>query len=57
MENVIEMKSFLALCVVHIRFVPNVAHIAAQLNKTLCKGEPLSRAELITDEPNPSFNL
>ena len=35
------IRSFLGLCNVYRRFVPNYAHVAAPLNKLLKKGQPI----------------
>ena len=51
-----ELKSFLGLCNVYRRFVPNFARTAAPLQQFLCKGQPYELPEFNEDQYH-AFNL
>ena len=50
------LRSFLGMCNVYRRFVPNFARVSAPLNKMLTKGEPYD-LPAFTDEHKEAFNL
>jgi len=51
-----ELRSFLGMCNVYRRFVPNFAHVAAPLNKYLMKGQS-SALPHPTEEDQKAFDL
>ena len=53
--NTTDVRSFLGLCNVFRRFVPNFARVAAPLNLMLQKGQP-DKFDELTDEQKAAFN-
>ena len=52
--NQTEIRSFLGMCNVYRRFIPNFARIANPLNRKLHNGQPVS-FEILTDEEYDAF--
>ena len=53
--NQTELRSFLGMCNVYRRFVPNFARVAAPFNRKLSKGEPYA-FETLTDREYEAFH-